>query len=224
MRVQLPGRGIEQMEVTVPEEATRLGQRGRGADALRRGDRIRSTALAARYAQRLNVIWMRVPRVPLVPLIVIVAVVFGPQIARTMIDGHTDVRHALHLRIGIDRSQRKPVIFVVVQMQLLPPNRDLAHRLVLLQVAVARPHVQGEIAKLPRHLELEQLVEERTQRTLLHRAINLLLVQGDRAIDVALPRRIAIRTIVAAQQVLGITWRGRRGGRLKFGNHLRGLS
>lgn len=110
------------------------------------------------------------------------------------------------------------MVLVVVQVQLLAPNRDLAHGLVLLLevAAVPRPHVQREVAELARHLELEQFVEEGAQRALLNGAVDLLLVQGDRAVHVPLAGRggrgatvcIAARAIVAtAQQVLGITWR-----------------
>lgn len=54
------------------------------------------------------------------------------------------------------------MVLVVVRAQVLPPDGDLPEHFVLLEVAVAVEDVDGNVAEIAGHLELELLAEERT--------------------------------------------------------------
>lgn len=67
--------------------------------------------------------------------------VFFAVVVGVVEDFHLDLSHSLDLRVVIDRSQREPMIFVIVQLQVTLSYCYFANRSVLLQMAITFQHV-----------------------------------------------------------------------------------
>lgn len=127
-----------------------------------------------------------VGRLEVVVTAAIVKLVALLQITDSVVDGNLQVGHPLHFRVLVDGPQREPVVLVIVLVQVLALDRDLAVRFVLLQVPIPVPHVHRQVPEVARNLELVLLAEERAERPLdRRRPTDFLLVQGDRAVHIA---------------------------------------
>lgn len=144
--------------------------------------RITTTATADYATERGRAIVRRLE----VMMTAVVELVDLLEIPDPIVHRNLQVGHALHFRVLIHRPQREPVIFVVILVQVLPLDRDLPVRFILLQVPIAVPHVHRQVPEVAGDLELVLLAEERAECPLdRRRPADFLLVQGDRAVHVA---------------------------------------
>lgn len=99
---------------------------------------------------------------------------------------HFNVRHSLHFRVIVDWPQRKPMILVIVQMQVTFPYCDLSNRFVLLKMSITFQHVHRQVSKFTWNLEREFFTKERRLVALRLCPTNLLLIEGDSTVDIAI--------------------------------------
>jgi hypothetical protein len=101
-------------------------------------------------------------------------------------DFHLDVCHALHLGVIVHRSQRKPMVLVVIQVQITFSYRNFSHRFILLQMSITFEHVHRQVSEFTRNLEREFFAEEWRLIALCLRSTDFLLIEGDGAVDIAI--------------------------------------